>query len=269
MSKNDADGQSWSSVPIVLTTGGHAVKRYLYIKYHNVENREDSNGVSCRVFMCGIPAGVTEEETLQFVSSFGPVQTIAMHSTRTSALIVFETDHGARKMFQAATKGREKKFQRIPRREPCGLKGWVNDHKETYTINTNGVLQKRLDAWMEDFEDREARDKEDALKNMEDDGWTVVRRHKGRKKNVDEASGITVGAVAPAAARTMLETRNAKETRHENFYKFQQREKRRSGTPVCCISSFCPYCVCVLCVCVLFTVPCTESLGYLVGCCCC
>eukprot|EP00889_Picochlorum_renovo_P008561 jgi/Picre1/35591/NNA_003052.t1 len=54
---------------------------------------------------------------------------------------------------------------------------------------------------VEEFEEREAREKEEAMARMEDDGWTVVRRYKGRKKNTDEASGITVGAVAPAAAQ--------------------------------------------------------------------
>lgn len=239
MSKDD--GESWSSLPISFEASGYTRTRHLYIKYHHHNNSgriEHSKGApgeeSTCVFMCGIPAGVTEEECLQFVSQFGPVQTVALHGTRTSALIVYETHKSCRKMFQTAEKGRVTTFQRIPKKEPCGLKAWVLEHKAAYNINTNRVLQKQLDAWMEEFEEREAKEKEEALNKMEDDGWTVVRRHKGRKKNVDEASGITVGAVAPAAARHVLEARkaNVKEKRHENFYKFQQREKRRSGTMI-------------------------------------
>lgn len=227
MAKKDADGQEWYVLPILFESADFTAKRHLYIKYHDKDGEQESR----RVFMCGIPVGVTDEECLQFVSSFGPVQAVAMHGSRSSALIVFETDTSAQKIIQTAEKGRTKPFHRIPRKEPFGLKAWVEQHKQMYTINTNKVLQKQLDAWMEEFEEREAREKEQALAAMEDDGWTVVKRHKGRKKNVDETSGITVGAVAPAAALEVLKSRqtSGRDRKHENFYKFQQREKRRSG----------------------------------------
>lgn len=246
MPKKDADGQEWSVLPISFQTGDFTTTRYLYIKYHDEKSQN-------RVFMCGIPVGVTDEECLQFVSSFGPVQAVAMHASRASALVVFETEKGSRKMIQTAEKGREKTFHRIPRHELFGLKAWVQQHKEMYTINTNKVLQNHLDEWMDAFDKREAQEKEEALSKMEDDGWTVVRRHKGRKKNVDQASGITVGAVAPAAAREVLKARQAiaKEKSHEHFYKFQQREKRRSGMydgvlTICCVLLLADCCVFVL-----------------------
>lgn len=60
---------------------------------------------------------------------------------------------------------------------------------------------------------------------MEEDGWTVVQRHKGRKKNTSE-SGVTVGAVAAAAATARAAKKRPVE--HTDFYRFQQREKRRN-----------------------------------------
>ncbi len=240
----DADGQEWYVLPISFESADLKVERHLYIKYHDKEGQEGSR----KVFMCGIPFGVTDVECLHFLSSFGPIQMVAFHDSRSSAIAVFETGRGAHKMIQTAEKGRVKAFHRIPRKEPFGLKAWVQQHKERYTINTNKVLQKQLDSWMEEYEEREAREKEQAMAAMEDDGWTVVKRHKGRKKNVDEASGITVGAVAPAAALEALKARKTagKDAKYENFYTFQQRDKRRSGmlqhTLVCVLYDYAMTC---------------------------
>ena len=50
----------------------------------------------------------------------------------------------------------------------------------------------------------------------------------GRKKNAS-ATGVTVGGVAGAAAAAQLAEKKQKETSHVDFYRFQQREHRRSG----------------------------------------
>ena len=61
---------------------------------------------------------------------------------------------------------------------------------------------------------------------MQDDGWTVVQRHKGRKKNTSE-KGTTVGAVAAGAARAAAQRKHL--SIEDNFYRFQQRDRRRQG----------------------------------------
>lgn len=53
----------------------------------------------------------------------------------------------------------------------------------------------------------------------------MVQRHKGRKKNAGEG-GVTVGAVAAAAAGARAAKKRTIE--HTDFYRFQQREKRRN-----------------------------------------
>ncbi len=50
----------------------------------------------------------------------------------------------------------------------------------------------------------------------------------GRKKNAS-ASGVTVAGVAGAAAAAQLAEKAKKDHTHADFYRFQQREKRRNG----------------------------------------
>ena len=50
----------------------------------------------------------------------------------------------------------------------------------------------------------------------------------GRKKNAS-ASGVTVAGVASAAAAAQLAEKAKKDHTHADFYRFQQREKRRNG----------------------------------------
>lgn len=71
----------------------------------------------------------------------------------------------------------------------------------------NAELQAQLDAWMEEFEEEEAARKREALASMEDDGWTVVQRHKvgwglgwaGGGRQV-AAAGLGAGGGVPALA---------------------------------------------------------------------
>ena len=44
----------------------------------------------------------------------------------------------------------------------------------------NAELQEALDEWMEEFEAEEERRRAEALRSQEEDGWTVVQRHKVR-----------------------------------------------------------------------------------------
>lgn len=193
--------------------------RYLFLRPHVDESTEHPS-----LFVTGIPAGVTDEEFVRFAMKFGHVHTAALHPSRLSAIIVFASDKGMHSMMKAAKKGKPVIIERQVKKEAYGLKSWVKQHKAMKP--GNAVLQRRLDVWMEDYEDKEKKEKEAALKAMEEDGWTVVQRHKGRKKNTNESSGVTVGAVAAAAAEEMAKTKVQKS--HENFYKFQQREKRKS-----------------------------------------
>lgn len=72
--------------------------------------------------------------------------------------------------------------------------------------------------------------KEREAKAAEDDGWTLVVGKAGRKKNTD-AEGTAVGAVAPEVAARAAEeqARKKKKVQVLDFYRFQERDRRRSG----------------------------------------
>jgi hypothetical protein len=46
----------------------------------------------------------------------------------------------------------------------------------------NAELQAALDEWMEEFEAEEERRRAEALAVQQDDGWTLVQRHKVRRR---------------------------------------------------------------------------------------
>ena len=56
-----------------------------------------------------------------------------------------------------------------------------------------------------------------------DDGWTVVEAKRGRRKTTDD-EGTAVGGIRAATAD---QRRKEGLQPKENFYRFQQREKRR------------------------------------------
>jgi hypothetical protein len=55
---------------------------------------------------------------------------------------------------------------------------WVEEHKALKP--GNATLQQALDEWVADWEAEEERRRAEALKAHEEDGWTVVQRHKAR-----------------------------------------------------------------------------------------
>ena len=86
------------------------------------------------------------------------------------------------------------------------------------------VLQSRIDDWFVEFEAEAARKEAAARATGGDDGWTVVEAKRGRRKTTD-GEGTSVGGIRAATA-------DARRTEgpkiRENFYRFQQREKRRN-----------------------------------------
>lgn len=176
------------------------------------------------VFVAGLPAQLDEVHLLRLFESFGEVRRAALHGTRTSAVVLFGSKKGYDAIFRAAKKGKVIPVQIQLPEGPHGLKAWVESHKAKKPGNM--ILQKSLDEWMESWEAEEERKKAEALASLEEDGWTVVQRHRGRKKNTDVASGTVVGGVAAAAAAAHAAKKRSRVSL--DFYRFQQRDRRRT-----------------------------------------
>lgn len=59
---------------------------------------------------------------------------------------------------------------------PPAAAAWVEEHKAQKPGNAE--LQAELDEWMAEWEEEEARRRAEALAAQQDEGWTVVQRHK-------------------------------------------------------------------------------------------
>jgi ribosomal RNA-processing protein 7 len=174
----------------------------------------------------GLPAALDEAALLQLFSAFGAVERAALHASRLSVAVLYTKSAARDKALRAAAKGRVVELDPPEPAAPYGLKAWVEGHKAL--TPGNAALQRELDAWTAAHEAAEAARREAALAAMEGDGWTVVRRQRGRRKSTD-GGGVSVGAVsAGAAAAAAAAARAKRPAAPGNFYRFQQRDKRRS-----------------------------------------
>lgn len=198
-----------------------SIVRHLYIKPYA---GTDAVPQDRSLFVAGLPAGLNDGALLQLLAKHGEVERVAVHGSRVSAVVIYADKKGRDALLKYATKGKVIIVNNTQEEgKYFGLKSWVEAHKAQKPGNVE--LQRQLDEWMEDYEAEEQKKKEEAMQAMEGDGWTVVQRHKGRKKS-STATGTAVGAVAAAAAATRVTGKRKLEL--TNFYRFQQRERRRS-----------------------------------------
>ncbi|VVB09187.1 unnamed protein product [Arabis nemorensis] len=112
--------------------------------------------------------------------------------------------------------------------EDCskGMKKWVTDYYESRPGLDE--LQKRIDDFMTDHEERLEQERKDREAKAAEGGWTVVVHHKGRKKTTDPESGIAVGSVNQTALEDQVAKKKQSEPVAHGFYRFQRREAQRN-----------------------------------------
>ncbi|KAI7841347.1 hypothetical protein COHA_004965 [Chlorella ohadii] len=219
-------------VRLVAPSGGPPLTRYLYIRPHS--SPEDGLPKDRAVFVAGIPQQLQGTALVDLFTRFGEIERAALHGSRVSAVLLYAAAAGRDKLMRATGKRRAVELQLPEPPEPHGLKAWVEEHRalkpgnaELQASGAAAALRAALDEWMAEWEAEDAARRAAALKANEEEGWTVVQRHKGRKKNAS-ASGVTVAGVAGAAAAAQLAEKAKKDHTHADFYRFQQREKRRN-----------------------------------------
>lgn len=211
---------------------GVAFLRYLAVKRHSPpaaaaighQTPQQQQQTHTRTaFVAGLPHGLHREEVaLQLFQTFGDVATVAIHQKQTSAMVVFRDEASVDALLSAAVNGNVLQFVPPEPESPYGLKGLVEAHKAEYP-GKEALLQQIEDFWKTHTQEQ-ARLKAAREAAMSDDGWTVVSRHKGRKKNKDSGGTVVAGAAAAIAAE---QAANKKPQHLDDFYRFQSREKRR------------------------------------------
>ncbi|KDD72767.1 ribosomal RNA-processing protein 7 [Helicosporidium sp. ATCC 50920] len=195
------------------------VVRCMYIR----ETAGDAGGAGSkgrRLYVAGIPAALHEAALLDFFGRFGEVERIALHASGLSAIVEFAESSGRRMALRRAAKGEVLDVNLQAPAGACGLKGWIEAEKQAHP--GNATLQQELDEWTEAFEAEEAAKRQAALAAVAGDGWTVVRRSRG--KNVASSKGSAVASISGAAAKK-IERRQDRKT-FDDFYQFQQREEK-------------------------------------------
>ncbi|KAA6425211.1 hypothetical protein WJX79_005065 [Trebouxia sp. C0005] len=194
--------------------------RYLYLKSHT----DFSEKVGAPLFVAGLGVSYDESVLTELFEIFGAVSQVALHQDKTSALVVFASPSSLKKALRTAA---ESKALTVAFKEPTetfGLKDWVEQHKAK--TPGNRVLQQQLDEWMAQWEAQESQRQAAAATDAADEGWTVVTKQRGRKKNTD-SGGTSVGSVAGAVAAAAKSRKSPKQLL--DFYRFQARDRRRDN----------------------------------------
>lgn len=206
--------------------------RYLYIKPHKLDGSQDGGAADAlkdkALFVCGLPVGIGEAELGSLLGQFGEVQQVVVHEAKASAIVVFSSRDSCKACLAAANSGAvltvSLQSPSEARGAARGLKAMVQQHKAQYGQDP-AALASELDSWLQKHEaDLELKQREQAAA-MEAEGWTVVVRHKGRKKNIGE-NGVRVSGVSKAAAQAAAAGKQQQQL--DNFYRFQKKDRMRN-----------------------------------------
>ena len=220
-----AGERRWHPLPVRLEFGS-AFTRHVFLRAPTKGAEGAAEGLA--LFVAAVPAGWNESHLRELMEIFGVVaeaSLVVLDSAPDVAggLVRFEDDKAIRRALAAATPGGEPVDPPSSLARPVGLDAWVGDHRAARPGPE--ALQTRIDEWFLEFEAEEER-KARAAKAAAaaDDGWTVVEAKRGRRKTTDD-EGTAVGGIRAATAD---QRRKPGLQPKENFYRFQQREQRRS-----------------------------------------
>ncbi|CAD7701481.1 unnamed protein product [Ostreobium quekettii] len=206
------------ALPVRLRRGD-AFLRYLYVKAHRGDGQVAPRDRS--LFVAGLPLRLGEQAALRALfSAFGDIRDSAVHPSKRTAIIVFQTPASRDATLAAAASGSVVEYI-IPNTEALGLKVWLDEYKAERPGNLE--LQKRIDKWMIDFEEEEKRKKKEKEEKLNEEGWTTVHRKKSGKRT--RGGDIAVQPISRAEAQRMKQ--KAKLKTDQSFYKFHSKEKKQ------------------------------------------
>ena len=175
-----------------------------------------------------MPPGWSDAHLAELMSGFGGVAEASLVTLDSApdvagGLVRFDDAKSVKRALAAAVRGGDALDPPASLARSVGLESWVGDFRDARPGPE--IVKSRIDEWFTLYEAEEER-KAAALKAAAaaDDGWTVVEAKRGRRKTTDD-DGTAVGGIRAATAD---QRRKPGLQPKENFYRFQQREKRRS-----------------------------------------
>jgi len=200
--------------------------RTLYIKLHG--GSEELEGRA--LFVDDVPPGWFARDLEDLFGAFGDVAEAVLHPSGMSGMVAFADVDGPRQALDVAAAGGAVEYCPRWAREgteedgPIGLRKLVTESLAA-TQPDQRALEQEVNDWWEANERRKAEKEAQRRAVMEEEGWTMVVSHKGRKRTRDEG-GTAVGAVR--AERVEEAKKKKKPQALQDFYRFQQREKHRN-----------------------------------------
>ncbi|KAG1448337.1 hypothetical protein G6F56_008971 [Rhizopus delemar] len=221
------DFQGFKVLPIKVTD---SVRHYIYMRKHQSQNSAQDQNADRTLFLLNLPVDTTDRHLRKIFKA----QTITeikygsepypefrqLHTSGSSAHVVFKKKSEANDALNMQRV--EKKWAKDSENDqPLGFSRYTLKH--TLSRPDPKILQEQVDTFMKKFKEDEYRKERETLERMnqmDDDGFTVVVRH---KKNKTTDGSISVSAVSSDMAET-IRAKPKKEL--HNFYRFQTREKK-------------------------------------------
>ena len=225
-SASEAVEKRWRPLPVRLSHGS-AFTRHVYLRAPS-RDATGFNPEGLALFVAAVPGGWGEAHLREVMARFGAVAEASLVTLDSApdvagGLVRFEEAKGLERALASAVENAPPLDPPESFARAVGLESWVNEHRDARPGPE--MVQSSLDEWFAAFEAEEERKaaaaKEEAAA---DDGWTVVEAKRGRRKTTDD-EGTAVGGIRAATAD---QRRKPGLQPKENFYRFQQREKRRS-----------------------------------------
>ena len=94
--------------------------RYLYLKPHT---GSDALPTDRAIFVAGLPAQLGESSLLALFSRFGAVERVAVHPSRSGAVVLYEEAAGSAQAIKSARAGKAVRVDVAEPQAPFGLKG--------------------------------------------------------------------------------------------------------------------------------------------------
>jgi len=217
---------TWHPLPVRLDHGS-AFARHVFLRAPSKNAEGAAEGRA--LFVAAVPSGWSEAHLRELMTThFGEVEEaslVVLDSAPDVAggLVTFADAKGAKRALAAAVRGGTPLDPPASLARAVGLEAWVADFRDARPGAE--TTQRRVDDWFAAFEEEEQRKARVAAASAAaDDGWTVVEAKRGRRKTSD-GEGTTVGGVRLATAERRRPANGPAPA--ENFYRFQQREKRR------------------------------------------
>eukprot|EP01023_Acetabularia_acetabulum_P003417 TRINITY_DN11432_c0_g1_i1.p1 TRINITY_DN11432_c0_g1~~TRINITY_DN11432_c0_g1_i1.p1 ORF type:complete len:292 (+),score=41.02 TRINITY_DN11432_c0_g1_i1:132-878(+) len=216
--------ESFKQLKVSLRSGGYVNKTVFIKPYVGDESLPEDK----TLFVSGLSGRLRDPSNLRqlFGQNFGQVEEIALHPNKNTAMVLFKTPTALSKALKAHLQLLQ--FEEVVDEEEekgfCGLRKIIEDLKSKslpWEIAREKATKK--------FQDIQAKldEQNQQDQQQQDDGWTVVKKGRGRKR---VGAGYETSGVSAQLAEKVLEHKNKKQKVSDlsDFYKFQKREERMS-----------------------------------------